>query len=208
MKDALQWIAGHAGDIFSGVSRFILSSFIFLIALYYLLRDGARARRALITISPLPDTEDEAILDQLARAINSIIKGSLVIALIQGVLTTVGLAIFGVPNPALWGMIAAIAALIPGIGTSLVIAPAILYLFAIGHVPQAIGFTAWGALAVGFIDNLLGPKLVGKGMRLHPLLVLLSVLGGLALFGTVGIFLGPLTLSLLFALLSIHMKMS
>jgi len=204
LKEALRWIAGHAGDIFSSISRFLLSSFIFLIALYYFLRDGARARKMLIEISPLPDDENIAILAQLERAVSSIIKGSLVIALVQGVLTMVGFSFFGIPGAILWGAVAAVAALIPGIGTSLVIAPAVVYLFIIGATPQAFGLLIWGILAVGLIDNLLGPKLVGKGMKLHPLLVLLSVLGGLAFFGTIGIFLGPLSLSLLFALLSIY----
>ena len=208
VKDGLQWIAGHAGDIFSSVSRLLLSFFIFFIALYYLLRDGKRVRQTLITLSPLNDREDEGVFDRLELAINSTIRGSLVIALIQGVLTTIGFTLFGVPNAILWGTVAAVAALIPGVGTSLVLAPAIVYLFFVGTTLQAFGLLLWGAIAVGLIDNLLGPKLVGSGMRLHPLLVLLAVLGGLAYFGPAGIFLGPLSLALLFALLSIYADVS
>jgi len=104
----------------------------------------------------------------------------------------------------LWGVVAALSALIPGIGTSLVLGPGILYLFTVGATTQAVGLLIWSVVAVGLIDNSLGPKLVGKGMRLHPLMVLLSVFGGLAFFGPAGIFLGPLCISLLFALLSIY----
>ncbi len=208
VKDALQWIAGHAGDIFSGISRVLLSFFVFFIALYYLLRDGKRVRRILIELSPLSDREDAGVFDRLELAINSTIKGSLVIALVQGVLSTIGFLLFGVPNAYLWGTVAAVAALIPGIGTALVFIPIILFLFITGTLAQALGLLAWGALAVGLIDNLLGPKLIGRGMKLHPLLVLLSVLGGLILFGPSGIFLGPLTLALLFALLSIYADLS
>lgn len=203
-KEALQWITEHAGDIFSGASRFILASFIFFIALYYLLRDGKRVRKVLIELSPLNEKEDEGVFDRLELAINSTIKGSLVIAVIQGILSTIGFIIFGVPNAILWGTVAALAALIPGIGTSLVLVPAIAFLFFIGPPLSALGLLIWGALAVGLIDNLLGPKLIGSGMRIHPLLVLLAVLGGLAYFGPAGIFLGPLSLALLFALLSIY----
>ncbi len=203
-KEGLQWIADHAGQIFSGVSSLLLSFFIFFIALYYLLRDGKRVRQSLIELSPLSGKEDEGIFDRLELAVNSVIKGTLVIALIQGVLTTAGFTLFGVPNAVLWGTVAAVAALIPGIGTSLVLAPAIAFLFFTGTAVQAFGLLAWGIVAVGLVDNILGPRLVGKGMQLHPLLVLLSVLGGIIFFGPIGIFLGPLSLSFLSALLSIY----
>lgn len=203
-KDSLQWIAGHAGDIFSGVSKLLLSFFIFFIALYYLLKDGTRVRRLLVELSPLRDQEDERVLNRLELAVNSVIKGNLVIALVQGVLTTIGFTLFGVPNAVLWGTVAAVAALIPGIGTGLVFIPAVAFLLLTGATVSALGLLVWGALGVGLIDNLLGPKLVGRGMQLHPLLVLLSVLGGLIYFGPAGIFLGPLTVSLLLALLSIY----
>lgn len=203
-KEALQWITGHAGEIFSGVSQLLLSFFIFFIALYYLLRDGKRVRQILIELSPLSDREDRGVFDRLELAINSVIKGNLMLALTQGVLTTIGFSLFNVPNAILWGTVAAVAALIPGIGTGLVFIPAVAFLFFTGANVSALGLLVWGMLGVGLIDNLLGPKLVGRGMQLHPLLVLLSVLGGLMYFGPAGIFLGPLSLSLLFALLSIY----
>lgn len=203
-KEGLQWITQHTGAIFSSISSLILSFFIFFIALYYLLRDGKRVRQTLIDLSPLGDKEDEGVFERLELTVNSIIKGNLSIAFVQGVLTGIGFTLFGVPNSILWGMVAAIAALIPGIGTALVFIPAIALLFFIGETPQAFGLLAWGMLAVGLIDNILGPKLVGKRMQLHPLLVLLSVLGGIMFFGPSGIFLGPLSLSLLSVFLSIY----
>ena len=162
----------------------------------------------LIELSPLNDKEDEGVFDRLELAVNSVIKGNLVIALVQGVLTTIGFMLFGVPNAILWGTVAAVAALIPGIGTGLVFIPAVAFLFFTGANVPAFGLFIWGALGVGLIDNFLGPKLVGSGMKLHPLLVLLSVLGGLMYFSPAGVFLGPLSLSLLFALLSIYAHIS
>ena len=126
------------------------------------------------------------------------------IALIQGVLTAIGFSIFGIPHSILWGTVTIVVALIPGIGTALVLLPGIIYLFAIGETGSGIGLLVWGVLAVGLIDNLLGPKLVGRNLQLHPLLVLLSVLGGIAFFGPVGIFLGPICVSLLFALINVY----
>ena len=204
VKEGLAWLVHNLGGAFGGVARLLLSIFIFLIALYYFLRDGDRLKKTIIDVSPLADTDDNAVITRLEQAINSVIRGSLTIALIQGVLTSVGFAFFGVPNFILWGVIASLSALIPGIGTSLVLAPGIAYLFVTGAAVPAAGLLIWSVLAVGLIDNLLGPRLIGKGMKIHPLVVLLSVFGGLAFFGPVGVFLGPLCTSLLFALISIR----
>lgn len=208
MKNGLVWLAQNLGGVFGSAARLLLYFFIFLVALYYLLRDGAKLRQVVIAVNPLTREDNDIILNRLERAINSIIRGSLTVALIQGVLTSVGFAFFGVPHPVLWGVAAALSALIPGIGTALVLIPGVLYLFIIGAAPSATGLFLWSVLAVGMIDNFLGPRLVGKGMELHPLLVLLAVFGGLAFFGPAGIFLGPLSISLLFALLGISTKFS
>ena len=203
VKDGLAWLVHNLGGAFNEGAKLLLSFFIFLVALYYLLRDGDRLKRIIIDVSPLSDTDDNVVLTRLGQAVNSVIRGSLSIALIQGVLTSIGFTLFGIPNSILWGVVAAFSALIPGIGTSLVLAPGVAYLFVIGSTTPAIGLLIWSVFAVGLIDNLLGPRLMGKGMRIHPLVVLLSVFGGLAFFGPAGIFLGPLCVSLLFALISI-----
>ena len=182
--------------------------FIFLIAIYYLFKDGHKLKTAIIILSPLQDIHDETIFDKLALAINSVIRGNLAVALVQGVLTAIGFALFGVPNATLWGSIAAIAALIPGIGTALVLLPAILYLYLSGETLSAVGLLFWGMTAVGLVDNFLGPKLASRGMRLHQFLILLSILGGISFFGPLGFLLGPLILSLLFALLEIYFAVS
>ncbi len=204
LKQGLSWLLQHLGSVFGSFAKMAVSSFLFLIALYYLLKDGQKFKAAIIALSPLSDADDEAIFQKLRMAIGSVMKGNLLIALIQGVLTSVGFAIFGIHNAVLWGSVAAIAAFIPGIGTALVLTPAILFLFFKGEVFSGVGLIVWGVGAVGLVDNFLGPKLVGRGMQLHPLIILLSVLGGIGFFGPIGFLLGPLTVSLLFALLSIY----
>lgn len=204
VKQGLVWLSGHLGAALSGISVLLLNLFIFFISLYYLLLDGPKLKQALIALSPLEDTDDRAVFDRLELAVNSVIRGSLMVAGIQGVLTAIGLAIFGVPNSILWGTVTVVAALIPGIGTALVVVPGIIYLFVVGNTASAIGLLVWGLLAVGLIDNLLVPRLVGRKMQMHPLLVLLSVLGGIVFFGPIGIFLGPLSISLLSALITIY----
>lgn len=208
LKNGLQWLIQNLSGAFGGAARFIINLFIFLIASYYLLRDGAKLKHTIVRASPLAEADDQIVFDQLKLSINSIIRGSLIIAFIQGVLTGIGFTLFGIPNGILWGVVAAFSALIPGIGTSLVLIPGIAYLFIIGSMPAALGLLLWSLLAVGLIDNFLGPRLMGRGLPLHPLLVFLSVFGGLVFFGPVGVFLGPLCTSTLFAFLSIYQHLS
>ena len=204
ISQGLEWGIQHLGTVFSSVARLIGQGFICLLALFFLLRDGKKLRERIIAMSPLADTDDKAILKRLEGAINSVIRGNLSIAIIQGLLAGTGFAIFGVPNPVLWGSVTAISALIPAVGTAAVVFPAVIYLFVTGSYGPAIGLLVWGICAVGLIDNFLGPKLIGDRIKLHPLIVLLSVLGGLSFFGPIGFLLGPLSVSLLFALLDIY----
>ncbi|MDO8536961.1 MAG: AI-2E family transporter [bacterium] len=207
IRQGLSWLLQNIISLFSNFTKIVVSFFIFLFALYYLLKDGPELKKSIVALSPLTDTDDEAILHKLERAINSVLRGSLVIALVQGALTAIGFIVFGVPNAILWGSLAAVASLIPTIGTSLVIVPAIAFLFLSGETFSALGLFAWGAVAVGLIDNFLGPKLVGRGTQLHPFLIFISVIGGLGFFGPLGFLLGPLTLSLFFALLEIYFSL-
>lgn len=204
VSQGLGTLAQNIGTIFSGFAKFVLNLFIFLISFYFLLKDGKRFGDYLVDLSPLDDKDDLFIISRLKSAVQATVKGNLTISFIQGVITGIGFAIFGVPNPVLWGGIAAITALIPGIGTALVLIPGIAYLFIVGNTYAGIALSVWGLTAVGLIDNFLGPKLVGQDMKLHPLAVFVSVIGGMALFGPLGFIFGPLTLSICLALVDIY----
>lgn len=204
IQNFLEWSFANLDTIFSSISKLALEIFIMLFALFYLLRDGNRLKEGIITISPLPDNHDEKIIVKLKQAIRSVVVGSLVVSFIQGVLMGLGFFVFGVPNPALWGSFAVVSALIPGIGTSLVLIPGVLYLFFASTSLHAFGLLIWGMIAVGLIDNYLGPLLVTRGVHVHPFLILLSVMGGLVFFGPIGFIAGPLIVALLFALLEIY----
>src|SRR3989344_2470656 len=204
MEQGLSFLIEHLGTVFSNVAKIIVGIIVLFIALYYLFKDGRELRKSVIALSPLSDVYDETIFRKLELAINSVVRGSISVALVQGVLTAIGLSIFGVPNPVLWGSVASVTALIPGVGTSLVLIPSILFLFFTGAEAPAVGLLIWGIVAVGLVDNVLGPKIVGKGAKLHPFLILLSILGGIGLFGPIGFLFGPLALALLFAFLEIY----
>lgn len=208
LKSALSWLFQNVGSLVSSIAGFTVNLFVFFFAFYYLLKDGKRLRKSLISLSPLADKYDEQISSKLELAVNSIIKGSVVVALIQGTMTGIGFLIFGISNPAFWGAIAAIAALIPGLGTALVVVPGIIFLILNGKLIAGIGLLIWGLLAVGLIDNFIGPKLVQRGVQIHSFFILLFALGGLSFFGPLGFLLGPIVLSLLFALIDVYSLIS
>ncbi len=206
VKGGLAWLLGSARAFFSVTISLLLNAFIGILALYYFLIQGGAFRRWIVSFSPLPDNYDDVILNHLRTTVDSVIRGSLVIALAQGIIAGVGFAIFGVPNPALWGTVTAIAALIPGIGTAIVVLPMIIYLFATGATADGIGLTIWGVVAVGLIDNIIRPMLIKSGAKVHPLAIFISVLGGLTVFGPLGFLIGPLVMSLFFTLLDIYIS--
>jgi predicted PurR-regulated permease PerM len=203
-KNALEWVFANLDRVFGGLAKVAGYAFVFLLALFYFLKDGRLIVRNFVSWSPLLDTHDEFITNTLKKAIQSVFAGTVVVSLIQGLLTGIGFALFGIPAPAVWGSIAAVAAFIPGIGTSLVILPGVLYLGVFHGLAPAIGLMVWGIIAVGLVDNVLGPLLIKRGINVHPFIILVSVLGGLVVFGIIGFLLGPLILAFLFALLEIY----
>ena len=207
LQEGLNWLLSHLGGAFSGAFQAFIGILLSIIGLYYWFKNGSELKAALLKLSPMADVHDEEIIKKLNNTVRSVIRGTIIVALIQAFLTGIGFWIFGVPNPVLWGTLAAISALIPGIGTALITTPAIIYLFVTGNVGQAVGLLIWGITAVGLIDNFLGPKLMSQGDRIHPFFILISVIGGIALFGPIGFLAGPLAVSLLFALLDIYLML-
>lgn len=205
-QKGLSLLLANALPIFSNMATLLLNTVVFLMALFFLLRDGELLADKLVRLSPLYDTDDKNILASLSAAIHSVVTGNLLTAIIQGVIATVGFVIFGIPHAILFGSIASIAALLPGVGTALVIIPAVLYLLATGSVVATAGLAVWGAVAVGTIDNFLGPKLMARGMTMPSIVVFLSVVGGIGLFGPFGFIFGPLIVSLFLTLTEFFFK--
>lgn len=204
LGDLVSLLSSTIATIFASTLQTIFSMFLAVLALFYFLKDGDRWRRYLIELSPLSDVHDERILVMLARAVNGVMKGYILIALIQGVLMGLGLWIFGVPNAVLWGVLSGIASMIPSIGTAIVSIPAVAYLLVTGDTVHAIGLGVWALALVGGIDNFLNPLIVGKNIEIPPLLILFAVLGGIALMGAAGIVIGPLAVSLFYTLICIY----
>jgi len=191
-------------QILSNLASFFMSLFLLVFMVFFMLRDSEKIKQLVTDLSPLPVVYEKVLTAKLENAIAGVIKGSFLTALAQGFVATIGLFIFGLPQPLLWGSFTVIAALVPTVGTSLAMIPAVVYLLITGHIGAAVGMAIWAALAVGLIDNLISPKLVGSRMKMHPLLVLLSIVGGLQAFGFLGFLFGPIIMAVFIALLDIY----
>lgn len=202
--DFVLFLSDNIAKIFSSTLSLFFSFFLMLLAIFYFLKDGQKWKKSLIILSPLSDRDDQKIIEKLSNSVEAVMKGYLLIAIMQGVLLGFGLWVFNVPNFALWGLVASIASLIPMIGTAFVSVPAIIFLFITGNTLYAFGLLIWAITVVGTVDNFLNPLIIGRKINLPPLLVLFSVLGGITILGPVGILIGPLTLSLLYTLISIY----
>lgn len=207
VRKGLSWLIENVGNIFSSIFSVIVGFLIMLLALFFLFRDGEKLRKALFEYSPLEDHYDEEIYQAVSGTASSVIKGTLVISIIQGILAGIGFWIFGVPNPALWGLMTVVAALVPVFGTLLTLVPAVIYLLVNGSFLFALGLFLWGVLVVSTVDNFLRPKIIGRRTHIHSFVVFLSVLGGIQFFGAMGFLIGPLVVGFLFSLLKIYSEL-
>ncbi len=203
-KTTLNFFLTRVGSVFSSIFGLILNAMLFFFAFFNVLSHREELYGLVSKISPLENTYDIMIIRKIKAACSSVVRGNLAVALIQGVVASVGFTLFGVPAPMIWGGIAAFAALVPTLGTTLITAPMIAYLFLSGHTASAIGLLIWAIFAVGLIDNILAPILIDRGIHLHPFLILLAVLGGVSFFGPVGFVLGPVVLAFLMGLIEAY----
>ncbi len=204
IRQTSPWFTNNLGTIFANTISFVLLFLISIIGMFYLFRDGRHFVKMLIKVSPLPDHEDELILNRLAVAVRSVVTGIVLVSVIQGLVAALGFSIFGIERAILWATVAAILALIPGIGTTFVMAPAVLYLLITGDIANGVGLLIWASIAIVTIDNFVGPYLMSRGNNLHPFVILMAVLGGIIIFGPIGFIIGPVIVSLFLVLLEIY----
>lgn len=198
------WIVDNFSALFSSLAHASIDIFLMITALFFFLKDGEKIKKIVLEWSPLGDGFDKGILNKMSVAINSVVKGTLLVAVAQGVLAGIGFVLFGISSPVLWGFAAMLASLIPGVGTALVIIPMVIYLYFTSGFLWAVGLLIWGLAVVGLIDNLLRPILIERDVKIHPLLILLSIFGGLNLFGLIGFLVGPIVLSFVSALIEVY----
>jgi predicted PurR-regulated permease PerM len=204
VKDAGTLFASFIGSAYRGTSQLAFMTFVMFFALYYLFKDGDMIIRKIMQISPLKDKQEQVLIDKFVEISRATLKGTLVIALIQGTLTGLVLWGIGVPSSALLGVIATFVSLIPMLGPVFVWAPVAIILLLLGQIWQGIVLIFLGTVVISLIDNILRPKLVGDDSGLHPLLIFISTFGGLALFGLIGFLVGPVIIAMFIAILHIY----
>ncbi len=198
------WAFSNIGNIFSSATNLLLNTFLFFIALYYLIVDREKIYQEILTLSPLKNSLDTKILKRMVATVRCVVFGVLILGIVQGVFAAIGMTIFGVPGALIWGAVTALASLVPLVGSALVLAPAVLYLFFTGSTAAGFGLLIWSVIIVGLADNILGPYLIKGTTHMHTFLVLLAVLGGIQTFGYIGVIAGPTILAALLALIELY----
>lgn len=213
LNKVLQFLTQKASDILFSLPKILIHMMIAIFTAYYLFKDGEELIRRATKVIPLKVHHQEQIVNQFGDVIYAVIYGSIVVAMIQGTLGAFGLWLFGIKSFIWWGVVMTFFAIIPFIGTWVVWFPASVYLAITGYLQgeagliwRGIGLFVFGLFVISTIDNLLKPVIVGGKARVHPLLILVGVLGGLFVLGLIGIVVGPLLLALFQTLLSIYEK--
>lgn len=208
LKEGASTIGGVLAAIVNKASRgtiqVIVILFMTLFTLFYFFRDGERIVRRVGLLIPLEPEYKQAIAQRFASVSRATVRGTLVIALIQGTLSGLTLWIFGAGSPFLWGVVATLTSIVPLVGAWVVLYPAAFYMMATGQVWQGVGILIVTVVLIVNIDNVLRPRLVGAEVGMHDLMVFFSTLGGIGLFGPMGFILGPMIAALFLSILDIY----
>lgn len=194
----------QASAVASNIFVFLVNSFFMLLVIYYLLIDGNRLISYIIDLSPLPAEQDKMLIQKFKDMAGAILIGNGVGGLIQGTLGGIVFSLFGLKSPFLWGVIMGLLAFLPIIGIGVVFIPAAIYLFLKGRIAAGIFFIVFYVILSGCVEYLFKPKLVGERVKMHTLIVFLSIIGGLKLFGILGIIYGPLIMTAFLTLSDIY----
>jgi predicted PurR-regulated permease PerM len=185
-----------AGQAAQQLLELVLFLFVMLYATFYFLVDGPVILRKVLLYSPLPAEDEDKLLGRFLSVARATVKGTLVIGAAQGALGGVAFWAAGIAGAAFWATVMGLLSVIPGLGSALVWVPGVVYLLVMGKTGAALALTLWCALIVGSVDNFLRPWLVGKDTKLPDLMILLSTLGGIVLFGPLGFIIGPIVAAL------------
>ena len=203
VRSAATWLSATAGAIVKGSLVQALQFCLIFYLLFFLLRDRRAGLEALRSASPLTASEMNHLLLRVGDTIHATIYGTLAVSAIQGLLGGLMFWALGLPAPLLWGVVMALLAIVPVLGAFVVWVPAAIFLVLDGHPGQAIVLAVWGMLVVGTIDNLLRPILMGNRLKLHTVLLFISIIGGLVVFGSPGLILGPMVFTIALVLLEL-----
>ena len=199
LKEGSQILATQAIAIGQGTAHIVISFFLMLYLLFFFLRDGSQLAQRLKDAIPLRTEQKRALFSKFTVVIRAMFKGTILVAALQGVLGGIIFWFLGIPAAVLWGVVMAFLSLLPAVGSALIWLPVALYLLATGAVWQGLVLITYGALVIGLVDNLLRPFLIGMDTKLPDYVVLISTLGGIAIFGLNGFVIGPVIAAMFIA---------
>jgi predicted PurR-regulated permease PerM len=200
----LIFISSNFGTFISQTAYIFFQTFLLLFTLFFFLRDGDYIFNGLISLSPFKKEQNVEIVKSIHGAITSVVRGTLFVGLIRWGLLTAGFYLLGIPDAMVWGSVAGIIGMTPGLGTPFVIIPTVIYFFLVGSMMSVIGTILFGVLIMIFIDNILSSYFFGKGLDAPPVFILFSILGGVMFFGPLGFIFGPIVLSLCISIIEMY----
>jgi len=201
---ASQFLATQALSIGQNTAQFMISFGIMLYLLFFLLRDGQQLSRRIRTAVPLSQTYKQHLIQKFTTVVRATVKGNVAVAAVQGLLGGGIFAVLGIQGALLWGVVMGFLSLLPAVGAGLIWAPVAAYFLLTGSTSKGIALIAFGVFVIGMVDNVLRPILVGKDTQMPDYVVLISTLGGMALFGLNGFVIGPLVAALFIACWDLH----
>ena len=204
ISDLSSGLAAQLGGVLRNSVIFAIDIAIMLIALFFFFRDGETYSHAFIDLLPFTKQQKEEITRKFIDTFSAVINGVFLVALLQGAMTGIGFALFGVPLAVLWGFLAAVLALFPIGGAALIWLPGAAYLYLTGSVLSGILLGTWGLLLVSLPDNFLKPLLIGRKANIPTFILFIALLGGLQVYGFLGLLFGPLVVTLLTAFVQIY----
>jgi predicted PurR-regulated permease PerM len=200
LQRLLQLVMSSGGSFVMGALGTTVSFVMMLFVLFFVLRDGPALAQQVVSLLPIEGRRRSLLQNHLTDMTRAVFLGLGLTAVAQGVLLGVGFWIAGLPSPLVFGVLGVILALVPMVGPALLWIPAAIWLAARGNTGYAIFLALWGSVVVGLVDNLLRPLLISGRAEVPTLAVFIGVIGGLAAFGFIGLFVGPIVLGLLMAL--------
>ncbi|MFN2366903.1 MAG: AI-2E family transporter [Desulfurivibrionaceae bacterium] len=200
------WLLSSITNVTQDTFGFLLGLFVLLYAMFFFFIYGAEMLHSLKTMLPLSAKDRDLVLDRGLTVTLASLKGILLVGALQGTLVGLAFWVSDIHGPVFWGAMVFLLSAIPGLGAPLIWVPAVVYLIATGHIGGAIGLTLWGVIVVGLVDNIVRPMVVGQGAKLPDIVILVSILGGIATFGPVGIIIGPIIAGVLDTVLNIYKR--
>jgi len=205
-EQIISWLGGNALGLIGTATRFVLNLTFSLFALYYLLLYPDRIWEGVEPYIPFSRENTRLLQARFRDVTASTVIGTGVTALLQGGLLGIGFALFGLANPVFWGVVTAVFAILPLVGSALIWGPAVIAMLIEGRTGAALGLGLWSAVLVINVDNVIRPIIYNKYARIHPLVTLVGAVAGVSYLGLLGLLIGPLALSYFFEIIGMYRR--